>query len=145
MQEILLDEKVITALSLFIISGLSFLTRSLNIFRDTMKKRQDAEFERNKKEQERQDDMMKSIRRSALRSEYLSIYNSKEFTPSEKYSMTRKLIQEYKELNGNTYIAELDNKLYHAVIMSTRSGRIYQGGRNGDSRRGTKLGPKSRR
>lgn len=57
-------------------------------------------------------DMAKGAKRSSLRSEYLLIYNSREFTTEEKWSMTRNIVDEYfNNLNGNHYIHSLDNKL----------------------------------
>lgn len=54
---------------------------------------------------------MESLKRSALRNEYLGIYNSNEFTYEQKYGMTRDIIKGYKKLNGNHYISTLDKDL----------------------------------
>lgn len=57
-------------------------------------------------------DMAEGTKRSSLRSEYLQIYNSKEFTTEEKWDMTRDIVDEYfNKLNGNHYIHSLDSKL----------------------------------
>lgn len=51
------------------------------------------------------------LKLSSLRGEYLSIFNSKEFSIDEKYRMTREIYQDYKQLSGNHYMDELDMKL----------------------------------
>lgn len=56
-------------------------------------------------------EMLKSTKRSSLRSEYLQIYNSTVFTNKQKYDMTRELVETYTNLDGNHYIHELDKKL----------------------------------
>ena len=56
-------------------------------------------------------EMLKSTKRSALRSEYLQIYNSSVFTNKQKYEMTRELIETYTNLDGNHYIHKLDRIL----------------------------------
>lgn len=57
-------------------------------------------------------ELSKGAKRSSLRSEYLQIYNSKEFTVTEKWNMTRPLVDEYfNKLQGNHYIHGLDTKL----------------------------------
>ena len=57
-------------------------------------------------------EMAEGAKRSSLRSEYLQIYNSKEFTTEEKWSMTREIVDEYfNKLHGNHYIHSLDVKL----------------------------------
>lgn len=54
-------------------------------------------------------DLARSSKRSGIRNEYLSIYNSKEFTWTEKWNMTRELSQQYFiELKGNHYIHSLE-------------------------------------
>lgn len=54
-------------------------------------------------------DLARSSKRSGIRNEYLSIYNSKEFTWTEKWNMTRDLSQQYFiELHGNHYIHSLE-------------------------------------
>lgn len=62
-------------------------------------------------------DISKGTKRSALRSEYLQIYNSKEFTNLEKWEMTRPIIEEYfNKLDGNHYIHSLDSKLEEKLL-----------------------------
>lgn len=54
-------------------------------------------------------DLARSSKRSGIRNEYLSIYNSKEFTWTEKWNMTRELSHQYfNELKGNHYIHSLE-------------------------------------
>ena len=62
-----------------------------------------------------QDLKLNSIKRSALRTEYLSIYNSSSFTDEQKYGLTRDIIKSYKKLNGNHYIETLDKELEERV------------------------------
>lgn len=71
---------------------------------DRMKQKDDLDFTENY-------EMLKSTKRSSLRSEYLQIYNSSVFTNKQKYEMTRELIETYTNLDGNHYIHELDAKL----------------------------------
>lgn len=54
---------------------------------------------------------LKSLKRSALRNEYLGIYNSSEFTYEQKYGMTRDIVKSYRKLEGNHYISSLDEQL----------------------------------
>lgn len=57
-------------------------------------------------------ELSKGAKRSSLRSEYLNIYNSTEFTWQEKWDMTEPLVKEYfEELNGNHYIHGLNEKM----------------------------------
>ena len=62
-----------------------------------------------------QDLKLNSIKRSALRTEYLGIYNSSSFTDEQKYGLTRDIIKAYKKLNGNHYIETLDKELEERV------------------------------
>ena len=62
-----------------------------------------------------QDLKLNSIKRSALRTEYLGIYNSSSFTDEQKYGLTRDIIRDYKKLNGNHYIETLDKELEERV------------------------------
>ena len=71
---------------------------------DRMKQKDDLEFAENY-------EMLKSTKRSSLRSEYLQIYNSTVLTNKQKYDITRDLVETYTNLNGNHYIHELDSKL----------------------------------
>lgn len=62
-------------------------------------------------------EIAKGAKRSSLRSEYLQIYNSKDFTDLEKWEMTRPIIEEYfDKLNGNHYIHSLDSKLEEKLL-----------------------------
>ena len=65
-----------------------------------------------------QDTKLNSIKRSALRSEYLGIYNSPMFTDEQKYGLTRDIIKSYKKLNGNHYIETLDKELKERVYAN---------------------------
>lgn len=57
-------------------------------------------------------ELSKGAKRSSIRSEYLQIYNSHDFTVTEKWEMTRPLVSEYfGSLQGNHYIHGLDEKL----------------------------------
>lgn len=57
-------------------------------------------------------ELSKGAKRSSIRSEYLQIYNSHDFTVTEKWEMTRPLVNEYfGNLQGNHYIHGLDEKL----------------------------------
>lgn len=71
---------------------------------DKMKQKDELDFAENY-------EMLKSTKRSALRSEYLGIYNSSVFTNKQKYEMTRELIEAYTNLEGNHYIHGLDKTL----------------------------------
>lgn len=71
---------------------------------DRMKQKDDLDFAENY-------EMLKSTRRSSLRSEYLQIYNSSVFTNKQKYEMTRELVEAYTNLDGNHYIHKLDSIL----------------------------------
>lgn len=71
---------------------------------DRMKQKDDLDFAENY-------EMLKSTRRSSLRSEYLQIYNSSVFTNKQKYEMTRELVEAYTNLEGNHYIHKLDRIL----------------------------------
>jgi hypothetical protein len=57
-------------------------------------------------------ELSKGVKRSSIRSEYLQIYNSHDFTVTEKWEMTRPIVSEYFDnLQGNHYIHGLDEKL----------------------------------
>lgn len=57
-------------------------------------------------------ELSKGVKRSSIRSEYLQIYNSHDFTVTEKWEMTRPIVSEYFDnLQGNNYIHGLDQKL----------------------------------
>ena len=59
----------------------------------------------------------KSQKRSTLRCEYLSVYNSQFLSIEEKYNFTRVIYVDYKRLEGNHYIDELDDKLVSAYLV----------------------------
>jgi hypothetical protein len=59
----------------------------------------------------------KSQKRSTLRCEYLSVYNSQFLSIEEKYNFTRLIYVNYKRLEGNHYIDELDDKLVSAYLV----------------------------
>ncbi len=56
-------------------------------------------------------ELQQSQKRSWLRCEYLNIYNSPYMSIEEKYNFTRLVYRDYKNINGNHYIDELDQKL----------------------------------
>lgn len=88
------------ALSALIVAFCYYLKSKI----DRMKQKDDLEFAKNY-------DMLKSTKRSSLRSEYLQIYNSTVLTNKQKYDITRELVETYTNLGGNHYIHELDSKL----------------------------------
>lgn len=92
--KILEDQTVVTGLTLLITTACSYGVFLLNRKREQLL------------------EMAKGTKRSSLRSEYLQIYNSTEFTAKEKWEMTRPLVEEYfNNLQGNHYIHGLDTKL----------------------------------
>lgn len=69
-------------------------------------------------------ELSKGVKRSSLRSEYLQIYNSHDFTVTEKWEMTRPLVSEYfNTLQGNHYIHGLDEKLEGLYEKEKNSGK----------------------
>ncbi len=69
-------------------------------------------------------ELSKGAKRSSLRSEYLQIYNSHDFTVAEKWEMTRPLVDEYfGNLQGNHYIHGLDEKLEALYEKEKNSGK----------------------
>lgn len=69
-------------------------------------------------------ELSKGVKRSSLRSEYLQIYNSHDFTVIEKWEMTRPLVSEYfNSLQGNHYIHGLDEKLEGLYEKEKNSGK----------------------
>ena len=69
-------------------------------------------------------ELSKGVKRSSLRSEYLQIYNSHDFTVTEKWEMTRPLVSEYfNSLQGNHYIHGLDEKLEGLYGKEKNSGK----------------------
>lgn len=88
------------ALSALIVAFCYYLKAKI----DRLKQKDDLDFAQNY-------EMLKSTKRSSLRSEYLNIYNSTVFTNKQKYDMTRELVETYTNLDGNHYIHELDKRL----------------------------------
>lgn len=92
--KLLEDQSVVTALTLLITTACSYGVFILN------------------RKREQLIDITKGAKRSSLRSEYLQIYNSHDFTVQDKWEMTRPLVKEYFDnLQGNHYIHGLDKKL----------------------------------
>lgn len=97
---ILLNDQVISALVTLLLACVGYLVVRVN------KLRADTEAQAEAKTLQ-----LESLKRSALRNEYLGIYNSNEFTYEQKYGMTRDIIKSYKKLKGNHYISTLDKDL----------------------------------
>ena len=69
-------------------------------------------------------ELSKGAKRSSLRSEYLNIYNSTEFTWQEKWDMTEPLVKEYfNDLGGNHYIHGLNEKMRKHVEEEKANGK----------------------
>lgn len=69
-------------------------------------------------------ELSKGAKRSSLRSEYLQIYNSHDFTLKEKWEMTRPIVDEYfGNLQGNHYIHGLDKKLETRYTKENKHGK----------------------
>lgn len=69
-------------------------------------------------------ELSKGAKRSSIRSEYLQIYNSRDFTIQEKWEMTRPIVDEYfNNLQGNHYIHGLDQKLEALYTKEKQSGK----------------------
>ena len=69
-------------------------------------------------------ELSKGAKRASLRSEYLNIYNSTEFTWQEKWDMTEPLVKEYfNDLGGNHYIHGLNEKMRRHVEEEKASGK----------------------
>ena len=69
-------------------------------------------------------ELSKGAKRSSIRSEYLQIYNSHDFTVPEKWEMTRPLVNEYfGNLQGNHYIHGLDEMLEKLYTKEKSSGK----------------------
>lgn len=98
--EIIKNQHVYTNLTLLLGALLTYATVRINI----MKARQELEYKNT-------EEMIKSTKRVALRTEYLQIINSRVFTNLQKYQMTRYIIEDYNKLNGNHYIHGLDEEL----------------------------------
>lgn len=92
--KLLEDQSIVTAVTLLITTACSYGVFLLNRKREQLL------------------ELTKGAKRSSLRSEYLQIYNSHEFSVKEKWEMTRPLVDEYlNKLQGNHYIHGLDSKL----------------------------------
>ena len=104
--KLLEDQSVVTALTLLITTACSYGVFILN------------------RKREQLIDITKGAKRSSLRSEYLQIYNSHDFTVQEKWEMTRPLVKEYFDnLQGNHYIHGLDKKLETLYNKETVNGK----------------------
>lgn len=69
-------------------------------------------------------ELSKGAKRSSIRSEYLNIYNSTEFTWQEKWDMTEPLVKEYfNDLGGNHYIHGLNEKMRRHVEEEKENGK----------------------
>lgn len=100
LHSILMSNTVQLSLSAVIVAFCYYIKSKI----DRLKQKDDLDFAQNY-------EMLKSTKRSALRSEYLQIYNSTVFTNKQKYDITRELVETYTNLDGNHYIHELDSKL----------------------------------
>ena len=100
LHKLFMSNTVQLALSAVIVAFCYYLKSKI----DKMKQKDDLDFAENY-------EMLKSTKRSALRSEYLQIDNSPVFTNKQKYGMTRELIETYTNLDGNHYLHELDKVL----------------------------------
>lgn len=104
LQKILLSEQMVTLYSTAMIAFMGYIISQLS------KLKKENEFLISE-----QDTKLNSIKRSALRNEYLGIYNSSSFTDEQKYGLTRDIKRSYKKLNGNHYIETLDKELEERV------------------------------
>lgn len=102
---VLKEQAFMTALTSLLIVLVGYLTSKVNFLKSLADERTES---------------LKSIKRGSLRNEYLQIYNSKDFTYSQKYGLTRAIIKDYKKLNGNHYIRELDTQLKEAMENEAR-------------------------
>lgn len=109
--ELLRSQAVITAVTSLILGTVGYLTIKLK----AMAKRIELD-------QEAQTVIAESSKRSALRNEYLAIYNSPMFSLEQKYGMTRDIIREYERLNGNHYLHALDKALICKLEENSESG-----------------------
>lgn len=98
--ELLRSQVVVSSVTAVVLGVTGYLTVRLN----NMSKQIELD-------QQAQTDIAESTKRSALRNEYLAIYNSPTFTLEQKYGMTREIMKEYERLNGNHYLHALDNAL----------------------------------
>ena len=107
LQNILLSEQMVTLYSTAMVALMGYVISQLS------KLKKENEFLISE-----QDTKLNSIKRSALRNEYLGIYNSSSFTDEQKYGLTRDIIRSYKELNGNHYIETLDKELEERIYAN---------------------------
>lgn len=98
--ELLRSQAVVTAFISLTLVIVGYITRKLNVMSKKLELDQQA-----------QTTIAESSKRSALRNEYLSIYNSPMFTLEQKYGMTREIIRDYERLNGNHYLHALDKAM----------------------------------
>lgn len=105
--KILFSEQMVTLYSTFMIALVGYVISQLS------KLKKENEFLISE-----QDTKLNSIKRSALRSEYLGIYNSPVFTDEQKYGLTRDIVKSYRKLNGNHYIETLDKELEERVYAN---------------------------
>ena len=105
LHQVIDNQVLVSALSTVLIGVCSYLIVLMNGFKEKARLTEIEALEQ-----------QKSIKRSALRGEYLSIYNSDQFTQDEKYKLTRDIIREYTALNGNHYIHELEDRLKRSLL-----------------------------
>lgn len=98
--EALRNQMILTALSSLILAVLAYLNSKLK-----------ALTARAETDQTLLKEQAESNKRSALRNEYLTIYNSPNFTAEQKWGMTRDIMKEYERLDGNHYLHALDSEL----------------------------------
>lgn len=98
--ELLRSQALLTLLSTTVIGFLTYLVAKLKAMTKQVEIDQQALTEK-----------AESNKRSSLRNEYLSIYNSPLFTAEQKWGMTRDIVVEYERLNGNHYLHLLEEEL----------------------------------
>lgn len=103
-ENILLNDQVVSSLVTLLLACVGYLVVKVN------KLKADTEADAQTRTIQ-----IESLKRSALRNEYLSIYNSTEFTYEQKYGLTRDIVENYKKLKGNHYISTLDKELKEKI------------------------------
>ena len=98
--QLLTNTAVLTALLSLLTAGIGYIATRVKMINN------DIRFNR-----KYNTEIQHSQKRSWLRCEYLNIYNSPYMTIEEKYDFTRLVYRDYKNINGNHYIDELDQKL----------------------------------
>lgn len=98
--ELLRSQVVVTALSGVVLGVLAYLNARIKALTN-----------RTELDQQVLTEQAESNKRSALRNEYLQIYNSPHFTIEQKWGITRDIVADYKRLNGNHYIHLLEEEL----------------------------------